>query len=222
MNIKSLVFIVSITLLSPTTYAADYEYFRLTSEPLIRIGLATNAGSVTITTGDSSLVAVSPDEPSRFLATTRVTVSARAYRPPEVENYRIEFQNIPTQNDANDLAKDIRDATGESAIVSLDSVSNTWKVWVGTVKATSEEADELKAKLAEKDFDDAVTVTEKKTVVSEDAVALSQQLKTAGKSEVRSLIKTTGSTAATVTGSVDPNLREVIVNGPSEPAKYSS
>jgi len=222
MNIKSLVFIVSITLLSPTTYAADFEYFRLASEPLIRIGLATNAGSVTITTGDSSLVAVSPDEPSKFLATTRVTVSARAYRPPEVENYRIEFQNLPTQNDANELARDIRDAIGESAIVSLDPTSNTWKVWVGSVKATSEEADELKAKLAEKDFDDAVTVIEKKTVVSEDAVALSQQLKTAGKSEVRSLIKTTGSTAATVTGSVDPNLREVIVNGPSEPAKYSS
>jgi len=151
-----------------------------------------------------------------------VTVSARAYRPPEIENFRIEFQNLPTQNDANELAKDIRDATGESAIVSLDSVSNTWKVWVGTVKATSEEADELKAKLAEKDFDDAVTVIEKKTVVSEDAVALSQQLKTAGKSEVRSLIKTTGSTGATVTGTVDPNLREVIVNGGSEPAKYSS
>ena len=202
--------------------AHSYEYFRLASEPLIRIGLATNASSVTITTGDSSLVAVSPDEPSRLLATTRVTVSARAYRPPEIENYRIEFQNLPTQSDANDLAKDIRDAIGESAIVSLDTASNTWKVWVGTVKSTSEEADELKAKLAEKDFDDAVVVVEKKTVVSEDAVALSQQLKTAGKSEVRSLIKTTGSTAATVTGSVDPNLREVIVNGPSERAKYSS
>ena len=202
--------------------AHSYEYFRLASEPLIRIGLATNASSVTITTGDSSLVAVSPDEPSRLLATTRVTVSARAYRPPEIENYRIEFQNLPTQSDANDLAKDIRDAIGESAIVSLDTASNTWKVWVGSVKSTSEEADELKVKLTEKDFDDAVTVVEKKTVVSEDAVALSQQLKTAGKSEVRSLIKTTGSTGATVTGSVDPNLREVIVNGPSERAKYSS
>ncbi len=222
MNIRCFVFIVSVILISTTTYAADYEYFKLASEPLIRIGLATNAGSVTITTGDSSLVAVSPDEPSKLLAATRVTVSARAYRAPEIENYRIEFQNLPTQNDANDLAKDIRDAIGESAIVSLDSVSNTWKVWVGTVKATTEEADELKAKLAEKDFDDALTVIEKKTVVSEDAVALSQQLKTAGKSEVRSLIKTTGSTVTTVTGSVDPNLREVIVNGPSEPAKYSS
>lgn len=202
--------------------ADTIEVARLTSEPLIRIGLSTNSSSVSITTTDSSLVAISPDEPARFLAASRVTVSARAYRAPEVENYRIEFQNLPTQNDANNLAKDIRDATGESAIVSLDTISNTWKVWVGPVKATSEEAEELKAKLAEKDFDDSVTVVEKKTVVSEDAVALSQQLNTPGKSDVRSLIKATGSTAATVTGSVNPNLREVIVSGPSEPAKYSS
>ncbi len=221
MKLRCLVVIFAVFALSFSKVFAN-EYFRLAQEPLIRIGLATNAGSVTITTGDSSLVAVSPDEPSRFLASTRVTVSARAYRPPEVENYRIEFQNLPTQNDANDLAKDIRDAVGDSAIVSLDPASNTWKVWVGSVKSTSEEADELKAKLAVKDFEDAVTVVEKKTVVSEDAVALSQQLKTAGKSEVRSLIKTTGSTATTVTGGIDPNLREVIVSGPSEPAKYSS
>ena len=38
-----------------------------------RIGLATNAGSVSITTTDSSLVAVSPDEQPKMLATTRVT-----------------------------------------------------------------------------------------------------------------------------------------------------
>ena len=35
-----------------------YEFVKLPSEPLIRIGLATNAGSVTISTGDSSLVAI--------------------------------------------------------------------------------------------------------------------------------------------------------------------
>src|SRR4029077_12075638 len=52
--------------------------------------------------------------------------------------------------------------------------------------------------------------------------ALSQQLKTAGPSEVRSLIKTTGSTATNVTGTIDPNLREVIINGPGEAASYSS
>lgn len=207
-----------------TTYAnGDHRIFRLPTEPLIRIGLETDAGSATITTGDSSLVAVSPDEPSKLLSTTRVTVAARAYRPPEIEEYRVEFQNLPTQTDANELAKDIRDATGETALASIDTSNNTWKVWVGSVKSTQEDADDLKAKLAEKDFDDAVVVTEKKQIVSQDAVALSQQLRTAGKSEVRSLIKTTGSAAINPTPSaVDPNLREVIVNGGAESANYSS
>ncbi|MGB2751552.1 MAG: SpoIID/LytB domain-containing protein [Pyrinomonadaceae bacterium] len=222
MKIRSLLFIVAILCLPTAATRAnnEYEFYRLASEPFIRIGLATNASSATITTNDSSLVAVSPDEPSRLLASTRVTVSARAYRPPEIENYRIEFQNLPTQADAAALAKDIRDATGETALASLDPATNLWKVWVGSIKETSVDAEELKAKLAEKDFDDAVIVTEKKTVASPDAVALSQQLKTGGKSEVRSLIKTTGSSQPNVSGPVDPNLREVIVNAPS--ASYSS
>jgi stage II sporulation protein D len=200
----------------------DFEIFKLDSEPLIRIGLSTNSSSVTITTSDSSLVAVSPDEPARMLSATRVTLAARTYRPPEVENFRIEFQNLPTQADANALAKDIREATGETALPSLDSASNTWKVWVGAVKDSSIDADELKAKLAEKGFDDAVVVSEKKTVASPEAIALSQQLKTAGSSEVRSLIKPTGASQPNPGAAVASNLREVIVNGPGEFANYSS
>lgn len=204
------------------TASTEPATFLPANEPLIRIGLATNASSATITSGDSALVAFSPDEPSKLLATTRVSVSARAYRPPEVENFRIEFQNIPLQTDALELAKDIKDATGESAIVSIETATNTWKVWVGSVKESVVDADELKAKLAEKGFDDAVTVTEKKTVVSSDAVALSQQLKTQGPSEVRSLIKPTGDSNAIVSGAVDPNLREVIVNAPAAAASFRS
>jgi stage II sporulation protein D len=225
MNIRGFLFIAFLVLFSITTSYADggYEFFRLPNEPLIRIGLATNAGAVTITTGDSSLVAISPDEPARMLLTTRVTVSARTYRPPEIENYRVEFQNLATRADADEMAKDIREATGETAIVSIDPASNTWKVWVGTIKETTEEIDQLKAKLADKGFDDAVTVAEKKLIITPEAMALSQQLRTAGRSEVRSLIKATVSTGpSAVTGSIDPNLREVIVNGPSETAKYSS
>src|SRR4051794_13852353 len=184
------------------------EYFKLDSEPLIRIGLATNAPSVSITTTDSTLVAASPGESNRILDTARVTVSARAYRPPEIENYRIEFQNLASQEAANDLARDIRAATGETALASIDTVSNTWKVWAGSVKATSEDADVLKAKLAEKGFEDSVVVTEKQVIPSADALALSQQVRTGGKSEVRSLVQATGSSQASLPGTViDPSLR---------------
>ncbi len=215
-------FVAAILILSYSGLANEPGYFYLAQEPLIRIGLSTNSGSVSITTTDSTLVAVSPDEANRLLATNRVTVSARAYRPPEIENYRIEFQNLPTQTEATELAKDVREATGETAFASIDTSSNTWKVWVGSIKETSIDADELKAKLAEKGFDDAVMITEKKTVVSPEAVALTQQLRTAGPSEVRSLTQKTASSSPTTSVAVDPNLREVIVNGTTDLSRYSS
>ncbi|HKP68466.1 MAG TPA: SpoIID/LytB domain-containing protein [Pyrinomonadaceae bacterium] len=201
--------------------AIDTGFFYLTQEPLVRIGLATNASSVSITTADSQLVAYSLEEPDRLLATNRVSVSARAYRPPEVENYRFEIQNIATAAEADDIAKDVRELTEETALVSVDPATNTWKVWIGSMKETPEDATAFKTMLVEKGFEEAVMVTEKKVVHSDDAVELSRQLRTAGKSEVRSIIKT-GSTAVSGPDIVETNLREVIVNGPSEPAKYAS
>ncbi len=205
-----------------TAQAFDGEYVYLAQEPLIRIGLTTNASSISITTADSQLVAYSPDEPNRLLATNRVSVSARAYRPPEIENYRFEIQNIQTQKEAEEIANEVREQTHESALVSIDPATNTWKVWIGPVKETVEESDAFKTMLAEKGFADVVVVTEKKIVHTEDAIALSQQVRTAGKSEVRSLIKTTATSGPSVSDIVTPGLREVIVNGPSEAAKYAS
>ncbi|HUR99472.1 MAG TPA: SpoIID/LytB domain-containing protein, partial [Pyrinomonadaceae bacterium] len=202
--------------------SAATEFYYLGQEPLVRIGLTTNSSSVSITTSDSQLVAFSPDEPGKYLATNRVSVSARAYRPPEVENYRFEIQNLPTASEADDIAKDIREDTGETALVSVDVATNTWKVWIGSIKETPEESEAFKAMLAEKGFPDVTVVTEKKIVPSGDAVELSRQLRTAGKSEVRSLIKTTGTSSVVGPDVVNPGLREVIVNGPSETAKYAS
>ena len=215
-------FVVSLFFLLLTA-STGTTLFRLPAEPLIRVGLSTNANSVTITTNDSTLVSFAPDEAMKTLEANRITVTARVYKPPEVDEFRIEFQNFATQAEANDVAKDIRESTGETALVSIDIPSSTWKIWVGSVKDSSEEADQLKAQLAEKGFDDAVVVADKKIVPSSDALALSQQLKTAGKSDVRSLVKTTVTTGPNASpDSVNANLREVIVNGPSETAKFSS
>jgi stage II sporulation protein D len=210
-----------VALLSYHTHAAT-EYYFLGAEPLVRIGLTTNASSVSITTSDTQLVAYSPDEPNKYLATNRVSVSARAYRPPEIENYRFEIQNLPSASEADTLAKEVREETGQTAIVSIDPDTNMWKVWIGSIKETPEESDAFKAMLIEKGFRDVVVVPEKKVVHSEDAVALSRQLRTAGKSEVRSLIKTTGTSSVAGPDVINPNLREVIVSGGSDAAKYAS
>lgn len=195
---------------------------KLKTEPFVRVGLTTNARAVSITTSDSQLVAVSPDEPNKLLATNKISVAARSYRPPEVEIYNFEIPNIETQTEAESLAKDLREASGEKAFASLDAKTKTWRVSVGDTKETIEEANQFKAGLAEKGFADVVIVTGKKSQPSDDALALSEQLKTAGKSEVRSLIKPTDSSQPINSDIVNPNLREVIVSGTSETARFTS
>jgi stage II sporulation protein D len=206
---------------------AEPPVFRLAAEPNIRIGLTTNARSVSITTTDAQLVAVSPEEPNKLLATNRVAVTARAYRPPVIENYTFEIPNVATREEAETLAKDVREATGETALVSADIKTNNWRVLIGGVRESIEEANEYKAFLSEKGFEEAEMKTEKIQQPSTDAIALSNQLKTNPnpKSEVRSLVKPTGSskpTADTANPTIDANLREVIVNGASETARFSS
>lgn len=223
MNLRPLVlfalFLVFISF--KTVTAEETGLFYLASEPTVRIGLATNARSVSITTTDSSLVAVSPNEPNKFLATNKVFIAPRAYRPPEIEFYKFEIQNLESQTVADAIAADIR-AGGEKAFTLLGIAPNTWRVIIGDTKETIEDANQYKADLAEKGFEDVVIITEKRIQPSEDAVALSQQLKTGGKSEVRSLIKTTGSTQPTTNVPVDVNLKEILVSGSSESAKFSS
>ncbi|MDQ3749565.1 MAG: hypothetical protein M3367_11245, partial [Acidobacteriota bacterium] len=65
MNLRYILLIFFILLLSVSNNSAfgEFDYLNVNQEPIIRIGLATNARSVSITTTDSSLVAVSPDEP---------------------------------------------------------------------------------------------------------------------------------------------------------------
>lgn len=220
---SSALLVVSLILITTAQAHNGEAYHMLPAEPLIRIGLSTNAASVSITTGDSTLVAFSPDEDARVLSSNRVSVAARAYRPPAVEQYRFEIQNIATAEEANSIAEDVRENTERSAISSIDIATNTWKVWIGPVFDDIDEAEKFRASLAENGFSDVVLVTEKKVIPSDDAVALSQQLQTAGKSEVRSIVKPTGDTRQVMGPSVvDPGLREVVVNGPSELAKYSS
>jgi hypothetical protein len=99
-SFKRLVFVFFIIVFINNSIAFaefDFTFFRLAYEPTVRIGLATNARSVSISTTDSSLVAVSPDEPSKFLNASNITVTARAYRPPEIEIYNFDIPNIASK-----------------------------------------------------------------------------------------------------------------------------
>ena len=220
---KFFVLIWTVILLSSVDAAAKgFEYTMLPAEPLVRIGLLTNTSTVSITTSDTSLVAFSPDEPSKFLGTTRVSVSARAYRPATVDAFHFELQNIETQAEATELTADIRSSAGTTALASIDPATNKWRIWIGGIFDSIEQAEEFRSRMAAEGIVDLVLITEKKTVVSDDAAALSQQIAMAGKSKVRSLIKPTSDIRVSPTAAINPNLREVIVNGVGDAAKFSS
>lgn len=216
-------FAFALSLSFTLTVAANTNFAFLAGEPDVRVGLITNARSVSLTTTDPSLVAVSEGVPDRVLAANKIVLAPRTYRAPEVEFYKFELPGIPSQAEADALAAEIREATGEKAFAMLGADAGTWRVIIGETKDSIEDANQFKQDLADKGFEDVVIVTEKKTVPSDDAVALSQQLKDSGKSEVRSLVTPTGSSQPTSKDvPVDPNLKEIIVSGASEAARFSS
>ncbi len=235
MNTRFILFICTVFIFSVSNVSASGEpyYLMLNQEPIIRIGLATNAQNVSITTGDSTLVATSAGEPNRFLAANKITVAARSYRPPEYEIYQFEIPNLVTQIEADALAKEIREATNQKTSVLMDAEKKTWRVRIGEKIATIEEANEFKAELSDKGFEEAQMMTEKFVSPSTDAVNLSKQIAQNSKSEVRSLILSAPNIAAPggvksivslnpIADAVNPNLREVIVSGGSATARFTS
>ena len=210
-------FIAALVFFSFSTSANEPSSFFLAEEPTIRIGLTTDARSVTISTADSQLTAISPQEPTKYLAVSKITASARAYRPPEIEVFNFEIAGIQTREEAEQLVKDAREATGENATVLPDLSANLWRVRIGNSRPTPEEAADFKQTLSEKGFDAAQIVSEKKLQPSAEAIALSQKKNASGVAAATNpnLVQPTASI-------LDPNLREVIVSGTDFTANFTS
>ena len=244
MNIRSFLFFFAVLfLLNSSSFSLNFEngfssnfaVFKLEREPLIRIGLATNAGSATITTSDSQLIATSPDEPDKFLGTQQVRILARSYSPPEIEIFNFEIAKITTREEAVNLEKDAREATEIDTSLRLDAKANTWSVLINAKMETPEEAEQFKKVLSDKGFGDVQIVSSKFTKHTDEALKLSAQIAKSPKSEVRSLpssrpvadkisqnpvLKTSSSVPTNI--AVNPNLREVLVSGASAVSKFSS
>lgn len=208
-RIFAFIFLLLISVLN--SFANPPAIFRLEAEPTIRIGLTANARSVLISTTDSQLTSASANEPNKFLAVNKISVSARAYRPPEIEIYNLEIAEIATRAEAEQIAKDVREATSETATVVQDFSNNTWRVRVGEQKSTFQEAADFKATLSEKGFDDAAITTERIKQPSFDAIEMSKKVQPTVLTEAGALPPV-----------LNPNLREVIVTGANVQAKFTS
>lgn len=184
-------------------------------EPIIRIGLATGLRAVSITANDSLLTTKIGDAAPQIAGVSRISVAARAYRPPVVENFFIEIPNIATREEADALALEIRGSIEETVVVLSDLKTNAYKIRIGDKIPTRLEADEMRKTLAEKGFEDAVISVERETRPSSDALAVSK-----AKADARRTPDADGKLAPPANNApndvqplLDPNLREVVVSG---------
>ena len=140
---------------------SDLSVTRLDAEPQIRIGLSTNARSVTISTGGQALTVLQtqPGETPApaVLATSRVRIEPRMLMslpaPGAEENnlFRVEVAAVTSESQAATIARDVRELTGEAPEVVRDATTTaaqTWRVRVG-VPTPRADAEELRTRLEE-------------------------------------------------------------------------
>ncbi len=126
---------------------------RLESEPVIRIGLATAARSVTISTAAPTLNVVNDSgETAQPLAAARVRIEPRVLAPLPTQNanelYRVEIAVVESASAADAVARAVRSLTGDEPSVVQDAPTNAWRVRVGP-PAGRDEAEDLRTRLEE-------------------------------------------------------------------------
>ncbi len=148
------------------TSQARAEITRLSGEPLVRIGLATDARSVNISTSGRLLSVTEPGAPIAPLAVARVRLEARLLAPrPETFDtggFRVELARMAKREDALRAATEIREATGAEAAVTQDAATNSWRIQVGSDLSASKAA-ELRAQLEDAGFATATVVESRGT-----------------------------------------------------------
>ncbi|HEX8636394.1 MAG TPA: SpoIID/LytB domain-containing protein [Pyrinomonadaceae bacterium] len=136
----------------------DVVVRRLDAEPSIRIGLSTSARSVTISTSGQSLsvLQMQPGETAApaALAVSRVRIEPRMLTPlpasPVGEGglFRVEIAAVTSAAQAETIAREVRELTGDAPEVLRDPAAPTWRVRVG-LPAPRAEAEELRTRLEE-------------------------------------------------------------------------
>ncbi|MDQ1591748.1 MAG: stage sporulation protein [Pyrinomonadaceae bacterium] len=136
----------------------EFAVKRLDAEPDIRIGLSTSARSVTISTSGQSLsvLQMQPGETHvpAALAVSRVRIEPRMLTPlpaPRTDEgglFRVEIAAVTSEAQAAEIAREVRELTGETPEVVRDATAATWRVRVG-LPAPRAEAEELRTRLEE-------------------------------------------------------------------------
>ena len=125
-------------------------------EPTIRVALATDVRSATISTTGRLMNASDQTTTLLALNVARVRVEPRLLSPlPPIDNadtYRIQIAGLPSRVDAEQKSREVREASGEDSQVAYDTETKMWGLLVGA-RRPQIEAEELRLRLEDAGFD---------------------------------------------------------------------
>jgi stage II sporulation protein D len=119
-------------------------------EPTIRVALATDVRSATVSTAGHLLNASDEAPAPVALEVTRVRLEARLLSPPVVTNnadaFRVQIAGLAARDDAEQKSKEVQEASGEESQIVFDDETKTWGLVIGASRSQLE-AEELRARL---------------------------------------------------------------------------
>jgi stage II sporulation protein D len=129
-------------------------------EPLIRVALATDVRSATVSTTGHLLNARDDGPTLVALDVARVRLEPRLLSPlpatEETDAFRVQLAGLSARDEAEQKSKEVQEASGEDSQVVYDTDAKTWGLIVGT-RRSQLEAEELLARLESAGLDATVT-----------------------------------------------------------------
>ena len=130
------------------------------AEPTIRVALATDTRSASISTGGRLMNATDLANTLVALSVPRVRLEPRLLSPLPTTSieplFRLQVAGLASRTEAEQRAKEVKEAIGEDSQVTQDSETKTWGLIVGN-RRNEDDAEELRTKLEDAGF--AVSIT---------------------------------------------------------------
>lgn len=197
-------------------------------EPLIRVALATNVRAATVSTQGHLLNASDDDTKLVALDVTRVRLEPRLLSPlpaaaGDDDEFRLRIAGSSSRDDAEQKAKEVREAIGEDSQVVFDTDTQTWGLLVGG-RRPQIEAEELRVTLERAGIDATITPAATATTSSRAASSESRNQPNTSRSETAKDSSAPSAAAHTVKPAARFSLptREVVASAPGAGRLFSS
>jgi stage II sporulation protein D len=208
------------------------ESLTSTSEPTIRVALATNARAATISTTGQLLNGTGDlDSASTLVAldVARVRLEPRLLSPAPVIDpdtaYRLQIAGTTLRADAETKSRDVREAIGEEPQLVYDPDAKTWGL-ILTARRSRNEAEEMRARLEEAGFEASVVPPANASPTNNAAVNPNGTLaqSRSGETRPRSTLSSTSpsSTLRTASRAINMVSREVVASSAGAGRLFSS